>query len=157
MKNPLSIYQPKLEDLWFRQMMLEDDETMSFNQAWGGTISFLKEKWEEWYNRWLINHKNKRYYRYLQNKDGSFVGEIAYHYDPNYDGYMANVLIYAKYRGKGYGTLGLQMLCEEAKRNGIAILYDDIAIDNPGISIFLKLSFKELYRTDSIILLKKEL
>lgn len=34
-------------------------------------------------------------------------------------------------------------------------LYDDIAIDNPAISIFLKEGFIEEYRTDEIILLKK--
>ena len=31
---------PKPEDLWFRQKLLADEETMSYNLAWGGTISF---------------------------------------------------------------------------------------------------------------------
>ena len=153
----LFLYLPKYEDLWFRQKMLSDKETMSFNKAWGGTISFPIEKWEKWYNHWIVNNGEERYYRYLRNENQEFIGEIAYHFDPSYDGYMANVLIYADYRGKGYGCLGLQMLCDEAKRNSISTLYDDIAINNPGISIFLKLGFKEQYRTDSIILLKKEL
>lgn len=153
----LSFYKPKLKDLWFRQKMLNDEETMSFNKAWGGTIPFPIEKWEKWYNHWIINNEGKRYYRYLQNENQEFVGEIAYHYDPKYDGYMIGVLIYAKYRGNGYGSLGLQMLCDEAKRNKVSVLYDDIAIDNPGISIFLKLGFEEVLRSEQIILLKKDL
>ena len=53
--------------------------------------------------------------------------------------------------------MALQMLCNEAKSNGVPFLYDDIAIDNPGISIFIKLGFKEVDRTSEIILLKKDL
>ena len=153
----LFLYLPKCEDLWFRQKMLSDEETMSFNKTWGGTISFPVEKWEKWYNHWIVNNGEERYYRYLQNENQEFVGEIAYHYDANYHGYMANVLIYSKYRRLGYGSMGLQFLCDEAKRNGIAVLYDDIAIDNPGISIFLKQDFQEVSRNDKTILLEKHL
>ena len=46
----LEAYEPKLEDLWFRQSMLEDEKTMSYNKAWGGIIPFPKEDWEEWFN-----------------------------------------------------------------------------------------------------------
>ena len=153
----LQIYKPKLEDLWFRQKMLEDEDTMSYNKAWGGTIPFPKKDWKEWFEHWVINHENKRYYRYLKNEEDIFVGEIAYHYDSQYDGYVTNIIIYSKYRNKGYGSLGLKMLCDIAKENGIKFLLDDIAIDNPGIFIFQKLGFVEQYRTGSIILLRKDL
>ena len=36
-------------------------------------------------------------------------------------------------------------------------LHDDIAIDNPAIRLFLKAGFYEEYRTDEIIMLKKDL
>ena len=65
--------------------------------------------------------------------------------------------MYAKHRGKGFGKQGLQMLCEAAKENGVSTLYDDIAIDNPAIRLFLKTGFCEEYRTEEIIMLKKEL
>ena len=153
----LQTYLPKLEDLWFRQRMMEDEETMSYNHAWGGTISFPEDRWSDWYQYWIVEHDGQRYYRYLKNEDDIFVGEIAYHYNPNYDGYMANIIIYAKYRHQGYGREGLKMLCDIAKKNGITILYDDIALDNPAISMFLKEGFEEEYRTEEIILLKKQL
>ena len=153
----LFIYEPTLEDLWFRKSMLEDENTMSYNKAWGGVVSFPEERWKDWFERWIINHENMRYYRYLKNEEGLFIGEIAYHFDSKYDGFVVNVLIHSKYRNKGYGTLGLRMLCEIAKNSGITCLYDDIAIGNPGISIFLKFGFTEQYRTNEIILLKKVL
>ena len=62
-----------------------------------------------------------------------------------------------KYRHQGYGREGLRMLCEIAKKNGITVMYDDIALDNPAITLFLKEGFEEEYRTEEIILLKKQL
>ncbi|MBO4682454.1 MAG: GNAT family N-acetyltransferase [Bacilli bacterium] len=153
----LETYLPKLEDLWFRKTMLEDEETMSYNHAWGGTVSFPKDRWNDWYQYWVIEDDGQRYYRYLKNEKGVFVGEIAYHYSDFYHGYMANIIIYSKYRHQGYGREGLKILCEVAKENGITYLYDDIAIDNPAISLFLKEGFVEEYRTEEIILLKKQL
>ena len=153
----LHLYEPMYDDLWFRQKMLEDEETMSYNKTWGGTIFWPKEKWKDWYEYWIINHDNKRYYRYLKNDEGQFVGEIAYHYDKEIKHEIANVIIYSPYRRKGYGNEALKLLCDEAKKNGVSILYDDIAIDNPAIKLFINHGFKEEYRTDEKIILKKEL
>lgn len=147
---------PALEDMWFRESLMADEETMAYNHAWGGTIPFPKEDWAEWYDYWVINHEGKRYYRYLKDENG-FVGEVAYHYDSEYDGYVANIIIHSKYRGQGYGAQGLTLLCEAAKAAGITELYDDIAIDNTAIKLFLKQGFYECCRTEEIILLKKEL
>ena len=97
----VSFYKPKLEDLWFRQAIMSDPETMSYNQAWGGTIPFPREKWADWYDYWIAS-PNKRFYRYITTgKSRSFVGEAAYHYDSEYDGYVANVIVFSKDRGKG--------------------------------------------------------
>ena len=104
-----------------------------------------------------IDPDGKRYYRYLKNEDGQFVGEIAYHYDAEMQQEIANVMIYAKYRRRGYGGEALDLLCSAAKSNGVSVLYDDIAIDNPAVSLFLKHGFLEESRTEEIILLKKEL
>jgi hypothetical protein len=85
MKNRIEafFYKPYLEDLWFRQSMMADPETMEYNRVWGGTIPFPCEKWAEWYNNWVQN-PNKRFYRYIATgKSRSFVGEAAYHYDPD--------------------------------------------------------------------------
>ena len=71
--------------------------------------------------------------------------------------YIADVIIYAPYRGKGYGRKGLLLLCETAKANGIKELYDDIAIDNSSVSLFLKCGFAEVLRTSEFVLVKKEI
>ena len=73
----ITLYKPSLEDLWFRQLMMADPETMSYNHAWGGTIPFPKEEWHDWYDFWIVNHENRRYYRYLKDNSGRFIGPMA--------------------------------------------------------------------------------
>ena len=137
--------------------MLADPQTMSYNHAWGGTIEFPEEEWQEWYDRWIVDHENKRFYRYLKDNTGRYVGEAAYHYDDERGIYVADVIVHAPFRGIGFGGIGLDLLCEAARNNGIKVLHDDIAIDNPAVALFLKHGFVEEYRTDEIIMLKKTL
>lgn len=157
MKTYLTLHKPNLNDLRFRQKLLSDKRTMSYNHAWGGTIDFPQDQWPDWYDHWIKNPEDKRYYRFLKTSEGEFVGEIAYHYGNETKAYMADVIIHADHRGKGYGSEALDILCRIAKENGIRALHDDIAIDNPAIGLFLKHGFKEEYRTDRIIMLRKDL
>ena len=151
----ISIYKPLIADLWFKQAMLADEKTMSYNHAWGGTIPFPEEEWEDWYDYWIVHPEGKRFYRYLREDSGDFVGEIAYHYDDGINGYIADVIIHSKYRRQGYGGRALDMLCLAAKENDVSVLYDDIAIDNPAIGMFIDHGFTEAYRTNEKIYLKK--
>ena len=67
------------------------------------------------------------------------------------------MIVAYEYRGRGYGREGLQLLCDAAKKNGVDVLRDDIAVDNPAALLFLKAGFTEEYRTNEIIMLKKDL
>ena len=137
--------------------MLADEATMAYNHSWGGTVDFAREDWADWYAWWLVAHEDKRYYRYVTDQSGAYVGEIAYHYDSELEGYIANVIIYAPYRGRGYGGQALDALCLVAKANGIDVLYDDVAIDNPALGMFLRHGFVETDRTTEKIILRKVL
>lgn len=148
----IKTYLPKLSDLWFRKELLSDTLTMEYNHSYGGTIDFNEDDWNDWYNYWIVNNDNKRYYRYLIDKDNNYIGEIAYHFDNKDNIYMCDIIIHSKYRNKGYGTMGINLLINEAKRNNIKALYDSIAIDNKAINLFLKLGFYEVYRTKEFIM-----
>lgn len=154
----IQLYMPTFDDLWFRQKLLNDAETMSYNNAYGGVIDFSKDKWENWFDFWVNAPEEKRFYRYLlETENNKFVGETAYHYNEQQGIFIADIIVSAEYRGKGYGNCGLQLLCKAAKDNGVKELYDDISADNPAVSLFLKNGFYEEYRTDEIIMLKKGL
>ena len=158
---------------------MSDPETMSYNNAWGGTIPFPREKWESWYQYWIGNPEGKRFYRYLQDEEtGDFVGEIAWHLDEKRNIHICDVIILARYRNRGYGSEGIRLLCEAAKRSdrnrgygsegirllceaakrsGIAFLYDDIAADNPSWKLFLKNGFEISSRDDEVVMVRKVL
>lgn len=154
----LVLYRPRLEELEFRQRLLADPQTMAYNHAYGGTIDFPRERWADWYARWVEDGMGERFYRYLYQEDsGQFVGEAAYRFDDGYGEYVCDVLVAAQYRGRGYGRQGLELLCEAAKANGVARLVDDIAIDNPSVGLFFSAGFRERLRTDEYILVEKKL
>jgi len=150
----VELYKPDFGELWFRQQMMSNEQTMAYNHAYGGTIPFPRERWTAWYDRWIINHDNQRFYRYIS-VNGSFVGEAAYHLDGERQIYIADVIIHAPFRGNGYGRTGLLLLCGTAKGNGIRELYDDITIDNSAIALFLKCGFVEVLRTSEYVSVKK--
>ena len=151
----LKVVKPELEDLWFRESMMADIETMSYNDAWGGTIPFPKEDWEEWYTLWVRNSGQERYYRYLKDDANKvFVGEISYHFDKLRNIYICDVIIKAEFRKQGFGTQGIQLLCEAAKANGVEALYDNIAADNPSAHLFLENGFSIEFQNDEILMVK---
>lgn len=153
----LTLVTPDLDDLWFREKLMSDEETMSYNAKWGGTITFPKETWEVWYDTWVRNAGCNRYYRYLMNQENEYVGEIAYHYDISRNIYICDVIILAQYRNRGYGTEGIQQLCIEAKKNGVSALYDDIAAENPSYKLFLKNGFEIEYKNKDVVMVKRKL
>ena len=154
----LELYKPEIEDLWFRQKLLGDEETMSYNRDYGGIVPFPVSRWQSWYDRWLIADESIRYYRYLKDSEsGDFVGEAAYHYDEKLNEYLCDIIIHAQFRHKGYGKEGLDLLCKRAKENELLSLCDTIAIGNPSIVLFIKNGFKEEYRTDEYVFVRKTL
>ena len=63
----------------------------------------------------------------------------------------------AKYRHLGKGKEALELLCQQAKENGLRFLCDDIETNNPAKNLFLDLGFKEVWARESITMLKKRL
>ena len=91
------------------------------------------------------------------NSDNEYVGEVAYHYDRQRDIYICDVIILSEYRNQGYGTDGIQQLCKAAKNNGISVLHDDIAADNPSYKLFLKNGFEIEYQNEDVVMVKRNL
>lgn len=152
------LHRPSLDELSFRRSLLEDPETMAYNHAYGGAISFPKERWADWYARWVGDESGTRFYRgLLCPETGKLVGEVAYHFDSEFGGYVCDVLVSAGERGQGFRRQGLALLCAAAKENGVKRLMDNIALDNPSVELFRQMGFRERLRTDEYILVEKDL
>ncbi|MDO4544114.1 MAG: GNAT family N-acetyltransferase [Clostridia bacterium] len=148
---------PKYEELNFRQELLSDEKTMAYNAKWGGTIDFPVERWKGWYDAWIVN-PDRRFYRYLYStEDKNFIGEIAFHFDDGFQCYICNVIIKHSFRGRGFGREGLLLLLDEARKQGISAICDNIASDNSAIKLFLECGFAEKWRNGDFIMLEKKL
>ena len=49
----LEVIRPELYEMSFREYLMADEMTMSYNAKWGGTIPFPREEWEDWYDAWI--------------------------------------------------------------------------------------------------------
>ncbi|MBD5391045.1 GNAT family N-acetyltransferase [bacterium] len=118
------LYIPKKEDLWYRQKMMEDPNTMNYNKGYfldsdrynneTGCILFPKEDWDDWYE-YFIHAEPKRYYAYIIRKnDQTFLGEVCLHQIPNKKEYEMGIVIESIHRKKGYSKVALKMLLEIA-------------------------------------------
>ncbi len=151
----VTLHRPALEELAFRQALLGDPDTMAFNHAYGGTIAFPRERWADWYGRWVEDASGERFYRYLYDAEADvFAGEVSYHLDEELGGYVCDVIVPAGLRGRGYGRQGLALLCQAAKDNGVPRLLDNI--DNPSAALFLKSGFREIGRNEEYVLVAKD-
>ena len=142
---------PSIKDLKYRKEWLSDPKTMSYNAGYDmdlngydketGVIIKTDEEMIDWYNKW-INKEPDRYYAYIYSVDESEpIGEVYYY--PDGDIHSMGILIYDKYRGKGYSYFALLDLLEVAfKRNNINELSDYIPVDRIGaIKSFKKAGF----------------
>lgn len=153
----LKFVKPSYEELSFRQELLADPATMSYNEKWGGTISFSEDQWQDWYDWWIAN-PGEDFYRYLYSTElKSFVGEAGYHFDEEFNCFICDIIIKHCYRGQGFGREGLALLLAAAKENGISVIYDNIAADNPAIALFLQFGFTRQWENEDFIMLEKKL
>lgn len=121
---PLELYAPRREDLWFRQALLADPATMSYNKGYElgfpeyhndtGCIDFPEAVWDGWYARW-VNREPERFYAYLrETESGSFLGEANLYQTAGPDVYEMGIVLHSAQRGKGYAKPGLALLLAQA-------------------------------------------
>lgn len=150
MKN-IILYIPKIEDLWFREMCMSDENTMKYNAGYEvnykgyhydtGCIDFFKEDHEEWYNKKMTNPNF--YYAYIKDMDiDEFVGYVNFNIGMDNRASMG-IVIYSKFRRQGYMRKAMNLLIEEARKKGVKVLVDTVpkSRDN-ALKVFLELGFE---------------
>lgn len=132
----LELYVPCLDELNFRQLMMADPDTMSYNAGWDvsypgyhpdtGCIDFPESEWADWYD-YFIGHEPERYFAYIRRtSDGAFLGEVNFHYTPEKDWWDMGIVIHAPYRGMGYAVPALRLMLKHAfEKCGITCIHND--------------------------------
>ncbi|MBS5116031.1 MAG: GNAT family N-acetyltransferase [Erysipelotrichaceae bacterium] len=173
MKPYLEIYIPKVEDYWYEAKLQSDSNIMSYNAGWDvlyegyhfetGCIDFPKEKWQLSYDK---RQQQNCFFAYLFNTQlQEFVWYVNYHYNKTTHCYECGIVIEAKHQNKGYAKVGLKLLCNYAKSQGIKELYDDFEKERSCLHLFEDLGFqidstymaKRFHQDIQIIVVKKVL
>ena len=134
--NELSLHIPSYDELWYRQKLMQDPDTMSYNKGYPlnadgyhpetGCIAFPKQEWDNWYD-YFVGQEPQRFYAYIMRKtDGVFIGEVNIHKNPDTSWYNMGIVLEAPYRGKGYSTEALELLLQHAfERMGAEAVRND--------------------------------
>ena len=111
MDERLSLHIPSYDELWYRQRLMQDPDTMSYNRGYDlrisgydpktGCIAFPESEWEGWY-AFFIGREPLRFYAYIvRESDGAFLGEVNLHRPPEANPTEMGIVIEACHRGKG--------------------------------------------------------
>jgi len=152
-----SVYlkRPTLDELKYTEKLLACPKTMEFNNKWGGTVAFPKDKWESFFDRYC---KGNYYYEYfhIYNLDNVFIGEVSTRFDNKYNSFILNIKIKYEFRGNNHASDALEVFFDYLfKEKGIDFIQDNVAIENTGaIKLLLNIGFKEVDKTSEIVLLR---
>ena len=152
----LRLYIPKPDDLWFRQEMMADPATMSYNAHWDvsydgyhpdtGCIDFPESEWAAWYDQW-IGREPAYFYAYIvRSSDGAWLGEVCFHHTPERDWWDMGIVLHAPYRGQGYAVPALRLLLDHAFRDcGVTRIHNDFELTRPAaLEAHLTVGFQEV-------------
>lgn len=124
MNKRLILHVPELSELWYREKLLSDPDTMSYNKGYNlnsdtyhndtGCIDFPKNQWKQWYD-YFVKNSPQCYYAYVKRiEDGCFIGEVNLHKSNSGDWYDMGIVLESQYRGKGFSIEALILLLNEA-------------------------------------------
>lgn len=161
--DTLELYVPGSDELWFRQKMMSDPDTMSYNANWDddyegyhrdtGCIDFPESKWKAWHEYWVGNEPES-FYAYIKRiSDGAWVGDVNFHYTPEQDWWDMGIVIYAPYRGHGYSVPALRLMLARAFLDcGVSRLHNEFEITRQAATdVHLAAGFHEIGIRDGII------
>lgn len=123
MNTKIRLRKPRLKELFYRQTLLSQAETMAHRKNMNieskyyhpetGCIDFPEEKWEAWYEEYSEPYTNL-YYAYIVKGDNEFIGEASFYKSSDGNAYDMSILVEAKHRKQGYAQETLFHLLELA-------------------------------------------
>ena len=142
MKEKLFLTIPEIKDLYFKKELKEDPNTMDYNKGYdvsyngynynNGTIKTdINELKDLWYPKW-INNWPQTYYAYITKENGSFIGETYAKWDEARNAYEIGIIIKGEYRGRGYSSTVIGLLCDKLKELGAKKLYHELPTERIG-------------------------
>ncbi len=163
MIETLKLHIPEYNELWYRQKIMQDPDTMSYNKGYDmdfdgydketGCIAFPEREWADWYD-YFVGNEPERFYAYVVRKsDGEFIGEVNVHKSKYNNWYEMGIVLEAKYRGNGYSSEALWLLLQHAfeDMNAEAVHNDFEEKRTAAVKTHLSAGFTEYRRENGIV------
>lgn len=163
MGEALCLHVPAYKELWYRQKLMQDPQTMRYNKGYDlpfggydkatGCIAFPEQEWGAWY-AYFIGQEPERFYAYIvRERDGAFLGEVNVHFSAKREWYDMGIVLEACYRGQGYGTKALRLLLRHAfeEMNAQAVHNDFEQTRRAAVQAHLSAGFTQYQQHDGIL------
>lgn len=159
----LALHVPSIDDLGYRQKLMSDPDTMSYNRGYElsfpgyhpdtGCIDFPENEWQEWHD-YFIGQEPTRFYAYIVRKeDGAFIGEVNVHRNSDQPWYEMGIVIEARHRGRGYAAEALRLLLAHAfEIMGVEAVHNDFEdVRDAAVKAHLAAGFTKYRREGNIL------
>lgn len=165
MEEQLYLHVPEYDELWYRERIMSDSDTMGYNKGYDldcdgydnatGCIAFPESEWREWYDYYIGNEPECFYAYIVRASDGAFIGEVNLHRTDEAR-YNMGIVIEGKHRGKGYAAKALKLLLERAfeKMHAEAVCNDFEEERVAALKAHLSAGFEICGKTDNILSLE---
>lgn len=166
MNKRLILHVPEVPELWYREKLLSDPDTMSYNKGYNlssdsyhndtGCIDFPKNQWKQWYD-YFVKNSPQRYYAYVKRiEDGCFIGEVNLHKSNSGDWYDMGIVLESRYRGKGFSIEALRLLLNEAfdGLSAKAVRNDFELTRETALKLHLDVGFQIVRKEKGIVILE---
>lgn len=148
----ITLHQPKIDELWFRQECMSDPKTMAYNAGYNvcfygyhydtGCIDFPKETWNSWHKE-KLSDSNFFYAYILDEETKKFVGYVNFKKNPETKKATLGIVVNSKYQGMGYMRPAMNELIKEAKVRGVEALTDTVPVSREkALKVFYDLGFE---------------
>ncbi len=116
--------------------------------------SFIKH-WGEWHDSSFEENYHKENIRIIE-YENSNMGYIDFKFKKDC-GYIHNIQILAKFRGKGLGTHIMKLLEQETLNRGLKNMRLKVFKDNRVVQLYLRLGYKSIFEDDTSLIMEKEI
>lgn len=152
----LELYIPQEKDMWFARQMYEDRDTMAYNAGWPisysgyhpdtGCIDFPENRWADKIKRFTADGADSFYAFVRETETGTFVGEVNFQHTASKKWHDMGVVLYAPFRGKGYGGPVLELLLRQAfLKRGVERLHNSFEAErDSALAIHRRAGFRQV-------------
>lgn len=154
------LHNPRLDELWYREALYQDKETMSFVDICKHEIDNWPPKNQNELKEWFIdnNVNMSNFYSYIIDKEKNIpVGEVSVYYHKTFGKYIIHIIVQDKFRHQGFGTEAVQLVLEHVfKVMNLDAIYEIREPERIEVkNLFSKLGFSIADDNDELLWLTK--